>query len=127
MGEAMIDWHYWSGWLKLILGVIAFVGGLFIFRWLVEKIVGKMYEKLPQDLHKPVGYSISAVFALISLWLLVFGFGGAEALPFIVAGIVGFVLLGLSVYFKHSVLGVVGGGLVAAAFSHWVGPITFPK
>jgi hypothetical protein len=47
-------------------------------------------------------------------------------LPFYLSGAVGFVLLGISVWKKHAIIGALGAGLVAAAFSHWVGPISFP-
>jgi hypothetical protein len=47
--------------------------------------------------------------------------------PFYLAGLVGFVLLAISTKYKHVIIGTLGAGLVAAAFSHWVGPITFPK
>jgi hypothetical protein len=43
--------------------------------------------------------------------------------PFFVAGIVGFLLLFISVRAKHIVIGGLGAALVAAAFSHWVGPV----
>ena len=51
----------------------------------------------------------------------------AESFPFLTAGLVGLVLISVSIKFKHGVAGMVGGGLIIAAFSHWVGPITLPK
>lgn len=48
-------------------------------------------------------------------------------LPFYITGLVGFVLLAISLRTKHAIVGALGAALVATAFSHWVGPITFPK
>ena len=49
------------------------------------------------------------------------------ARPFYFAGLCGIALLAISVRMKHIISGALGAALVAAAFSHWVGPITLPK
>ena len=66
-------------------------------------------------------------FVLKNATKLVEAISELPALPFYIAGLVGFVLLFLSVQSKSAIIGALGAGLVAAAFSHWVGPITFPR
>jgi archaellum biogenesis protein FlaJ (TadC family) len=47
--------------------------------------------------------------------------------PYYFAGFTGFALLTVSIFKKNAIVGSLGAALIAAAFSHWVGPITFPK
>lgn len=51
----------------------------------------------------------------------------SPATPFFTTGLIGFALLGLSQRWKNQIVAILGAALVAAAFSHWIGPITFPK
>jgi hypothetical protein len=48
-------------------------------------------------------------------------------LPFYIAACVGFVLLAISIKTKNAIISALGAALIAAGFSHWIGPITFPK
>jgi hypothetical protein len=77
-----------------------------------------------------IGVIIGAMFlALLSLighiWATISWVAAEGTLPFYFAGLVGFILLAISVSKKNTIIGALGAGLVATAFSHWIGPITF--
>ena len=114
-------------WLQVVVVSVITIAGLVV---LIAVVRGA--TKLSSEEREAIEGIITvvifvAMFGYFLLWYIFPWLGHFEALPFIIAGIVGFALLGASVYFNHAVIGLVGGGLVAAAFGHWVGPITFPK
>jgi hypothetical protein len=91
-----------SGAIRKSTHITLVIFGIGTVLWLVFILVSKLY-----------GFTISVA--------------GHPAFPFIFSGLVGSALLFVSVIQKNTILGTLGAGLVAAAFSHWVGPITFPK
>ena|ERR1700722_19541983 len=108
----------------LILIFAAIVAGAALFSFLF----GKGLDALPEKIGTLLIYTMGAcAFGYFAWSFLLTWLGSFEALPFVLGGSVGFALLGATVYFKHAVIGVVGGGLVASAFGHWIGPIPFPK
>jgi FtsH-binding integral membrane protein len=118
---------YLPNWLQIVLESVIIIAALVL---LIAVIRGatKLSSEEKQQIEAIFSVIICvSVLGYFLLWYVFPWLGHFDALAFIIAGIVGFVLLGASVYFNHTVLGVVGGGLVVTAFSHWIGPITLPK
>ncbi|WP_426528360.1 hypothetical protein [Bradyrhizobium sp. McL0615] len=107
---------YLPNWLQIVVVCVITIAGLVILIAVIRNAT-KLSSEEKKEIEAIFSVAVCvSVLGYFLLWYIFPWLGHFEALPFIIAGIVGFALLGASVYFNHAVIGLVGGGLVAAAF-----------